>query len=122
MEAMNRVALYIGGTEYFFNSDEDANYVVKIGHEVDKKISDLLELNSRISTTAAAIFAALDFCDKKFKAEESAQNLRNQIKEYVDDANRARMEADEARKEIGRLNLQIQSMRVKLARLGEPNA
>ncbi len=122
MEAFNRVALYIGGTEYFLNSDEDTNYVVKVGHEVDRKISDLLEQNSRISTTAAAVFAALDFCDKNFKAEESAQNLRNQIKEYVDDSNRARMEADEARKEVARLNLQIQAMRVKLARFGDTNA
>ena len=122
MEAINRVALYIGGAVYFLNSDEDANYVVKVGHDVDRKISDLLESNSRISTTAAAVFAALDFCDKNIKAEESAQNLRNQIKEYVDDANRARIEADEARKEVARLNLQIQSMRVKLARLGDTNA
>ena len=53
--------------------------------------------------TMAAVLAALDYCDEAVKATESADNLRSQIKDYLEDSSQARMEADEARRENEKL-------------------
>ena len=49
------------------------------------------------------------------KATASADNLRAQIKDYLEDSARARMEVDVARREIERLNREISNLRNKLA-------
>ena len=119
MQEKNRVTMVIGGAEYAVSADEETSYLLSIGEEVDAYITKMMQSNEQISTTVAAVFAALEFCDRSKKAESGADNLRAQIKGYVEEAGRARMEVDEARREINRLNQQIQVLKVKLARLGE---
>ena len=126
MQEKNKVTMTIGGAEYVVTAEEDTSYMLAIGEEVDAYITKIMETNSQISTTVAAVFAALEFCDRSKKAGVGADNLRAQIKGYVDEATRAHLEVgeakrevDEARREINRLNQQIQVLKVKLARLGE---
>ena len=116
MQDRNKVILRIGGAEYSVAADEDTGYILGIGEEVDSYVSQLMKNNSQISTTVAAVFAALEFCDRAHKADASADNLRAQIKGYVEEAGRARLDVDEARREINRLNQQLQVMKVKLSR------
>lgn len=58
--------------------------------------------------------AALEYADSYKKSEESADNLRSQIRGYVEDYNRAKLETEVARKEVERLNRENQDLRVKL--------
>ena len=116
MQDRNKVTLRIGGAEYMVSADADTAYILGIGEEVDSYVSQMMKNNPQISTTVAAVFAALDFCDKAHKAESAADNLRAQIRGYVEEAGRARLDVDEARREINRLNQQIQVMSVKLSR------
>ena len=53
--------------------------------------------------------------DASKKATASADNLRAQIKDYLEDSARARMEVDVARREVERLNREISDLRDKLA-------
>ena len=62
----------------------------------------------------AAVLAALDYCDEAVKATESADNLRSQIKDYLEDSSQARMEADEARRENEKLKKEVQTLRSRL--------
>ena len=71
--------------------------------KVENFIGRLMEANPRISLSMAAVIAALNFCDAAQKASDSADNLRTQIKDYLEDSSHARMDADESRKEIERL-------------------
>ena len=64
--------------------------------------------------TQAAILLALDYADQCKKAEISADNLRSQIKEYLEDASRAKMDAEIARREVERLTRELQNVQGKL--------
>ena len=115
----NRVKLNICGTECVVASDDDESYIRSIGTEVEKSIDTITQKNDRVSLTMAALITALSYCDEYHKANSGADNLRSQIKDYLEDSSRSRMEADEARREIERMKREIQTLRSRLAD-GEP--
>ena len=110
----NKIRLEICGVECVISSDDSEEYIRTIGAEVSRSINAMRKQNERISVTAAAVFAALNYCDDCRKAQAAADNLRSQIKNYVEDASRARMEADEARREIDRLSRELHTLRARL--------
>ncbi|MEG0979282.1 MAG: cell division protein ZapA [Oscillospiraceae bacterium] len=108
-----KVKLSICGSDYFIFTDDDVKYVNDLGNELDERLSKLVHESSRISITQAAILVALEYADTAKKAVDSADNLRNQIKEYLEDSARYKMEAEVARRDIERLNRELQSLRTK---------
>ena len=112
----NRIKLNICGCECVVGSDDSENYIRSIGDEVQKAIDGIMEKNGKVSVTMAAIISALSYCDEWHKASGSADNLRSQIKDYLEDSSRARTESEESRREIERLKREVQTLR---SRLGE---
>ena len=111
----NKIKLSICGTEYIITSEDSEEYIFSVGKEVDKRMTEVLESNARISVTMAAVLTALTYCDITKKTEQSCDNLRIQIKDYLEDSSKSRMEADEARREIERMKREIQMLRMRLA-------
>lgn len=111
----SRVRLNIYGTDYVISSDEEEEYIRRIGSEVEKRITLNMQDNARISVLMSAVLTALDYCDEAKKANLSADNLRSQIKDYLEESSKSRMEADEARREIDRMKREIQTLRMRLA-------
>lgn len=107
----NKVKLTICSNDYYIFSEDDPNYVEELGNELDDKLSKLVHENSRLSITQAAILTSLEYADSARKAVDSADNLRSQIKEYLEDSARYKMEAEVARRDIERLNRELQSLR-----------
>jgi cell division protein ZapA len=103
----NRVKLRVCNSDIVISSDDSEQYIKDIAAKVELKIDSLKAHSSGISVTIAAIFAAMDFCDEAFKANSSADNLRTQIKEYLEDAAAARAELSEAQKQIISLNKKL---------------
>ena len=112
--AKNRIKISILGSDYIIASEEEENYVRQIAAETEKRIAGITRDNPRLSVTMAAVLAALDYCDEAVKATESADNLRSQIKDYLEDSSQARMEADEARRENEKLKKEVQTLRSRL--------
>ena len=115
----NSVKLNICGSDYFLSSEDDEAYMLSIGEEVDARMSDILNGNQRVSTTMAAVLCALDYADERRKANAASDNLRAQIKEYLEDSQRSRLEADEAKREVERLRRELQGLRLRLAELDD---
>lgn len=111
----NKVRLKIGGAEFTIATQDEPAYIEKIAGEVDGRITRIMKESPRLSVTMAAILAALDYCDDYRKTEASADHLRSQIKDYLEDSARARMEADVAHREIERLNRELQQIRTQNA-------
>ncbi|MDD5887851.1 MAG: cell division protein ZapA [Oscillospiraceae bacterium] len=103
----NRVTLSICGNEYNITSDEEPAYVEELGAKVNDTLSEIIRNNDRLSITQAAILAALDFADDATKATNTAENLRSQIKEYLEDSARYKMEAEVAKREVERLQREL---------------
>ena len=110
---MNKLRLNVGGIEYYINSEDDQSYIQGLGNELNSRIAQLMEKNSVLSTTMAAVLAALEYLDESKKLRLDAENLRSQMKGYIEDSATARLEADEARREIERLNRENQVLRAK---------
>ncbi len=113
----NKVKLNIGGAEYSILTEDDVKYVSELGKEVDRVLAKIMKENPRLSTTQAAVLMALDYADEFKKASASADNLREQIKDYLDDASSAKAKADLARKESEKAKRELEDANIEIERL-----
>ena len=98
----NRVVVNICGQEYTFVAEESASYMQKVGAYVGDKMSEVLG-SAKVGRTDAAVLTAANIADELFKAQAAAEQLRSQIKGYLDEAGRAQAEVSELKREIFRL-------------------
>ena len=98
----NRIVVIIGGQEYTLVATEDPGYMEKVAQHVDTKLKEVLAGTSA-STTDAAVLTALNIADEYFKEVEASENLRGQLKDYLDEATALKMELSEAKREIFKL-------------------
>ena len=106
--------LNICGTDYVIVSDETEEYMRSIADEVGDEIDEILKTNVRVSVIMAAVLTALKYCDKSKKYMNDADNLRTQIKDYLEESVGVKMQADEARKEVLRLEKEVKTLKEKL--------
>ena len=104
---MNKVKVTICGKEYALKTEEAPNYFILLGRKVENTINQMTAQSDSLSVQSAAVLAALSAFDEAQKANESIDNIRTQIKEYVDDACKARSERDAALKETEALKARI---------------
>lgn len=102
----NRVVMSICGEEYTFIADEAPSYMQKVGSYVDQKMEEVLR-SAKVGRTDAAVLTAANITDELFKAQAAAEALRVQIKGYLDDANRAQAEASDLKRELFRMQQQM---------------
>ena len=105
----NRVVISICGEEYTFIADESAAYMQKVGSYVSEKMEEVLS-SAKVGRTDAAILTAANIADELFKAQSAAEQLRSQIKGYLDEAGRAQSEASELKREVFRLQQRLDSL------------
>lgn len=98
----NRVTVSICDEEYTLIAEEAPSYMQKVGAYVDDKLSELLEA-AKIGRSDAAVLTAVNIADELFKEREATEALRAQVKEYIDEAAKARNEASELRRELFKL-------------------
>ncbi len=111
----NKVRITIGGASYTIITDDEPEYVEELAALIDSEIKNVSASSPSLSYSQCAILVALDQADACKKATAGADNLRAQIKDYLEDSARARMEVDVARREIERLNREISNLRSKIA-------
>ena len=97
----NRVTMNICGESYTLIAEESPSYMERVGKLVDEKLSEVLSAGS-VSRTDAAILAAINLADELLKAQESGENLRRQVKTYLDEAAQAKNEASELKRQLFR--------------------
>ncbi|MBP0965967.1 MAG: cell division protein ZapA [Oscillospiraceae bacterium] len=96
---MNRIKVTICGKEYSLKTAENASYVLNLAAELESKINNMVNSGNGVSIQTAAILIALSAMDDANKANQSVDNIRTQIKQYVDEAAKAMLERDEAIKD-----------------------
>jgi len=102
----NRVVINICGEDYTFVAEESAAYMQKVGNYVGDKMSDILG-SAKVGRTDAAVLTAANIADELFKAQAVAEQLRSQIKGYLDEAGKAQAEASELKREVFRLQQRL---------------
>ena len=109
-----KVRIVVCSTEYTVITEDSPEYLQSLAAELDKTLRSLVEGSTRISTTQASVLLALHYLDESKKAEQSTDNIRSQLKEYLQDAAKARIEADDTRRENERLRSEIEILKARL--------
>ena len=102
----NRITVTIAGTDYTFTAEESPSYMQKVAAHVSEQMSAIME-GGKISRMDAAVLAAANITDELYKEQAVSENLRQQLKGYLDEANRAKNEASEARRELFKLQQKL---------------
>ena len=103
----NKITVTISGTDYTLMSDDPPSYMRQIADLVDNQMEKFMA-SGRVSRMDAAVLAAVNLADELFKQQSSSENLRAQLKGYLDEANRAKSELSEAKRQIAKLQQRLQ--------------
>lgn len=110
----NTYKVTICGKEYTLNSEDSKEYTLKLAALLDKRIRDMKAKFSSLSITDCAVLIALDCMDELAQSNKNIDNIRSQIKDYVDDANRARTQSNSSQREINKLKERIATLEKEL--------
>ncbi len=113
----NKLLLNIAGLSILVNTEEDESYTRDLAQELDADITAILDANPSASVTNAALLCALGYLDDSKKSARTANHMRSQIKEYLADAAKAKLQYDEEHKRAADLSVEIQALRSHLTRL-----
>jgi cell division protein ZapA len=105
----NKVTVTIAGKEYTILSDETDEYLQKVAKHLDKKIGEIAFANNQLTVQMSTVLAAINITDEYFKSMETADNLRQQIGQYIEDVSKERAELTSLRAENARLKQQLKS-------------
>ena len=111
----NVYTVRIGGFDLSLYSSETAEYTHMIASEVDRRVKEITSVNPSISLTNAALLVAMDLADELLKLETGTDNMRAQLKDYLDDTTKALAERDEARRMAERLKDELLTLKIELS-------
>lgn len=113
---MNRVRIEIMGSGYTLSTPESEDYVQSLAAEIDEQIETMMEQSPKMSLTDALVLCCMNYADSYQKSERSADHMRAQLSDYLEDAAKARIELDDAKREIEKLR-----QRMDAAQMGSGN-
>lgn len=101
----NKINVVVAERNYTLTTSDESEYVKKVAEFVDGQIAEIAQA-AHASTLDAAIMCALNIADGYFKELEAAENLRKQVKQYLDEATQIKLELSETKRELFRLQQQ----------------
>ena len=97
----NVINVNIAGVDLRLVSGENDEYTRRVAAHVDSKMSEVLG-SGNISIVEAALLSAINISDEYYKALETAENLRTQLKDYLEDGSRMKSEIMDLKRELAR--------------------
>ena len=95
----NRVTVNICGEDYTLVAEESTAYMEQVAALVDKRIGEVIS-GAKVGRSDAAVLAAVNLADELLKSEQAAENLRRQVKGYLDEAAQARGEISDLKRQL----------------------
>ena len=89
---MDRQIIFVGGKRFTIVTDESEAYMKKIVERVDTKLKSIISSNPKLDKDSAAILASLDYCDEEYKLRQNLEDVKEQIKDYIEDTARLHKE------------------------------
>ena len=105
-----KVRLNICGSSYVVNTSESESYMKNLADRLNLDMNEMMAASASVSVATAAVMTALSYRDELEKATGSADNMRRQIKDYLEDAASAKMAAEELRRENAALRRRIEEL------------
>lgn len=99
----NKVKVRIAGDTFTIVAAESEDYIRHVAQYVDSKIGTVAG-DGRLSALNAAILAACNITDEYLKLNDNMDDMRVQLKAYLDDIVRLRNEINDLRRELAKAN------------------
>ena len=110
----NKVKITICGKDYSLQTDEQPAYVQQLASRLDRRITEMMEENDNLSLSSAAILIGLSLMDDSYKTSSDMDNIRSEIRNYVEEAGKARAEADGLRRELEKREREIEDLKTEM--------
>ena len=96
---MNRVTVTIAERQFTLLVDDETTDTQKVAEYVDGRLSELLN-QGKLSLADACVLTAMNVTQELFQEQASSDNLRRQLKEYLEESTKLKLELSEAKREI----------------------
>ncbi len=94
--SMNKARFKVMGAEYVISTTDSEVYVNTLAERLDKDVREILEKAPSASIMAATVITAMSYLDELEQKSLALDNMREQIKEYLQEAAKAKASAEEA--------------------------
>lgn len=111
MGNLNKIKIEIAGASYTVATPEQEGYVRDLAKEMSDDIDGLMVRNPSLSMNDALVLCAIAYLSEYKKEAANCDHIRSQLKEYLGDTARARMEADEANRRADKLGKELEELR-----------
>ena len=99
----NKVKITIGGANYTVLTDNSPNYTESLASEIDSKLGAITAGSKFITDTQAAVILSLEYADERRKLAAERDELRERLKESLEDAAQAKTQRDALKRENQKL-------------------
>lgn len=96
MNEVKKVRVEIGGAVYNVMTSEDEKHVKDLAEEISADVNALFVKNPSLSMNDALVLCSLGYLNEYKMENMNSDHIRSQLKEYLGDTAKARMEAEEA--------------------------
>ncbi len=105
--SMSKVRLDICGGDYVVSTNDDEAYLIELAAKLDAAMQEIMVASPSASITTAAVLTALSYLDELQKSQITTENMRAQIKDYLEDAARSKMELEDVKRELNRTKREL---------------
>lgn len=119
---VTKVKLTICGSSYIVSTTDSEEYVNQLAERLDNDMTEIMTQNPSASVAASAVISALSYLDELNKNASSTDNMRAQIKDYLEDAAKAKLEAENARRQVEKLTAELEALKAKQAAAAQAEA
>lgn len=119
---VTKVKLTICGSNYIVSTTDSEEYVNQLAERLDTDMTEIMTQNPSASVAASAVISALSYLDELNKNASSTDNMRAQIKDYLEDAAKAKLEAENARRQVEKLTAELNALKAQQAAAAEAAA
>ncbi len=97
-----KVTVFVAGHKLNLLTTESEKYVTDIASKVDTAVMSMLT-STNMSKEKCAVMVALDYCDDEAKQKSALSEIKEQVKDYIDDVAKLKAENNELKAEIEKL-------------------
>lgn len=116
MSARNKVELRIAGKDYTIVGSEPEEYIQRVGLYIDRKMCEIMKVNSNLSTSMVAVLTAINIGDDYLKCYESGLSLRKELKALQEEMAKIKAEKQRLAEENNLLDSQNTNLKLELAK------
>lgn len=114
MSEKSKIKLNINGKTYTLVHDETDDYMKRIEHYLNTKITSAAKQGIQLGEQTAIVMASISIVDELFKTQKNFNTLKNEIKRMMDEYDKIKEEKQEKEKELAEAQKQIAQLSQEL--------